>query len=200
MRQTPQSLPRPHPRIRLALPSSRVDLASIQHRFEIDSTSISWFDPISMPNWPLRRGGRGGFEGGVLGPVPHKPLTMLTGCLTNKRLLISRKWCVNGWLLVPTKRFTLNSPGRATWHSGGMLTRDKLQGTNLRLWFLWKSVEICVSCALETLSLRGRVSEVFRGWQRCLEVFRGFQRFFKGPLRDPLRVQFSSQSCGSCCP
>ena len=34
-----------------------------------------------------------------------------------------------------------------------------------------------------------RVSEVFRG-------FRGFQRFFKGPLRDPLRAPFSSQSCG----
>ena len=26
-------------------------------------------------------------------------------------------------------------------------------------------------------SLRGRVSEVFRGFQRFLEVFRGFQRF-----------------------
>ena len=33
--------PGPHPRIRLALPSSGVDLASIQHRFDIDSTSIS---------------------------------------------------------------------------------------------------------------------------------------------------------------
>ena len=59
-------------------------------------------------------------------------------------------------------------------------------------------------------SLRGRVSEVFRGFQRVweglrgferfLEVFRGFQRFFKDPLRDPLRVPFSSQSCRSCCP
>ena len=33
----------------------------------IDSKSIFWFDPISMPNWPLRRGGRGGFEGGIGG-------------------------------------------------------------------------------------------------------------------------------------
>ena len=31
--------PGPHPRIRLALPSSGVDLASIQHRFDIDLTS-----------------------------------------------------------------------------------------------------------------------------------------------------------------
>ena len=28
-----------------------------------------------MPNRPLRRGGRGGFEGGVRGPVPNIPLT-----------------------------------------------------------------------------------------------------------------------------
>ena len=55
--------------------------------------------------------------------------------------------------------------------------------------------------------LRGRVFrgfqrflEVFRGFQRFSEVFRDFQRFFKGPLRAPLRVPFSSQSCGSCCP
>ena len=32
--------PGPHPRIRLAFPSSGIDLASIQHRFDIDSTSI----------------------------------------------------------------------------------------------------------------------------------------------------------------
>ena len=31
-----------------------------------------------MPNQPLRRGVRGGFEGGVWGPVPNKPLTTLT--------------------------------------------------------------------------------------------------------------------------
>ena len=42
--------------------------------------------------------------------------------------------------------------------------------------------------------------KVFRGFQRFSEVFRGFQRFSKGPLRDPLRVPFSSQRCGSCCP
>ena len=53
-----------HPRIRLALPSSRVDLAS----FSIDSTSIS--------SRPLRRGVGGGFEGGPGGgAVPCKPLT-----------------------------------------------------------------------------------------------------------------------------
>ena len=35
-------------------------------------------DVESMPNRPLRRGGRGGFEGGVRGgPVPNKPLTNL---------------------------------------------------------------------------------------------------------------------------
>ena len=33
--------PGTHPRIRLALPSSGVDLASIQHRFDIETTSIS---------------------------------------------------------------------------------------------------------------------------------------------------------------
>ena len=46
-----------------ALPS--LPQGSIWHRFNIDSTSISWCDPISMPNRPLKRGGRGGFEGGV---------------------------------------------------------------------------------------------------------------------------------------
>ena len=38
-------------------------------------------------------------------------------------------------------------------------------------------------------------SEVFRGFKRFSEGFGGFQRFFRGPLRAPLRV--SSQSCGS---
>ena len=59
--------PGPYPRIRLALPSSGVDLASIRHRFPD-------FDPSSMPNRPLRRGRRDGFEGGVQGPcAPNKP-------------------------------------------------------------------------------------------------------------------------------
>ena len=58
--------------------------------------------------------------------------------------------------------------------------------------------------------LRGMVSELFRAFQRFSELFRGFQRFsevfrgfsevFQGPLRDPLRVPFSSQSWGPCCP
>ena len=39
---------------------------SIWHRLDMDSTSISWFDPISVPN-QLRRGWRGGFQGGVRG-------------------------------------------------------------------------------------------------------------------------------------
>ena len=34
-------------------------------------------DVKSMPNRPLTRGGRGGFEGGVWGAVPNKPLTKL---------------------------------------------------------------------------------------------------------------------------
>ena len=34
-------------------------------RFDIDSTSISRCELISMPNRPVRRGGRGGFEGRV---------------------------------------------------------------------------------------------------------------------------------------
>ena len=46
--------PGDHPRIRLALPSSGVDFGidstSIQHRFDIDSTSISCLTPISMSN------------------------------------------------------------------------------------------------------------------------------------------------------
>ena len=52
------------------------------------------------------------------------------------------------------------------------------------------------------LRLRGasaRVSER-EGFQRFSEVFRGFQRFFRCPLRAPLRVPFSSQCCGSCYP
>ena len=52
---------------------------SISHRFpdrfNIDSASISWFDPISIPNQPLRRGRQGRFEGEVRGSVPNKPLT-----------------------------------------------------------------------------------------------------------------------------
>ena len=39
-----------------------------------------------------------------------------------------------------------------------------------------------------------------KGFQRFSDVFTGFERFVKGPLRAPLRVPFSSQSCGSCCP
>ena len=47
--------------------SPRISAEAFSWRFGIDSTSISWFDPISMPNRPLRRGGRGGFEGEVRG-------------------------------------------------------------------------------------------------------------------------------------
>ena len=76
--------PGPHPRIHLALPSSGVDLASIQHRFDINSTLIRHRFPDltpfrcrinvkSMPNRPLRRGGRGGFEGGVRGLCLIRP-------------------------------------------------------------------------------------------------------------------------------
>ena len=70
-----------HPRIRLALPSSGVDLASIQHRFDIDSTSISWFDPSSMSNRcqidPWWGEGEVDSRVGSGGPVPDKPLPML---------------------------------------------------------------------------------------------------------------------------
>ena len=36
-------------------------------------------DVESMPNRPLKRGGRGGFEAEVRGSVPNKPLTRLAG-------------------------------------------------------------------------------------------------------------------------
>ena len=42
--------PGPHPRIRLALPSSRVDLTSIQHRFDIEIGSNQEIDVESMSN------------------------------------------------------------------------------------------------------------------------------------------------------
>ena len=45
-----------------------------------------------------------------------------------------------------------------------------------------------------------RFSVVFRGLRGFERLLRGFQRFCKDPLRDPLRVPFSSKSCGSCCP
>ena len=51
-------------------------LPLLRGQFGIDSTSISRFDPFSMPHRPLRWGRRGGFEGGAWGPVP-KPLTSL---------------------------------------------------------------------------------------------------------------------------
>ena len=67
--------PGPH----LESPSPSPPQGSIWHRFNIDSTSIRHrnrvesgnrcrIDVKSMPNRPLRRGGRGGFEGGVRGP------------------------------------------------------------------------------------------------------------------------------------
>ena len=52
-------------------------------------------------------------------------------------------------------------------------------------------------------SLRGRVSEVFRGFERFSEGLRGFWRFsevFQRPSQRPSQSPFSSQSCGSCCP
>ena len=78
----------PDPTLESASPSP--PQGSIWHRFSIDSTSIQHrfpdltlfrcrIDAESMPNRPLRRGGRGGFEGGVRGSVPNKPLTTLTG-------------------------------------------------------------------------------------------------------------------------
>ena len=66
--------PQPHRRIGLALPSSGVDLASIQHPFDIEIRSTRKSCRINvesmlnrLPNRLLRRGGRGGFEGGVRG-------------------------------------------------------------------------------------------------------------------------------------
>ena len=55
-------------RVRLALASSGVDLASIQYWFDIDFL----INPMSMSNRPLRKRGRGV---GSRGSVPNKPLT-----------------------------------------------------------------------------------------------------------------------------
>ena len=44
-----------------------------------------------MPNRPLTRGGRGGFEGGVWGAVPNKPLTILDGPIRANRFADSRE-------------------------------------------------------------------------------------------------------------
>ena len=52
--------PGPQPRIRLALPL-------LKGRFGIEIGSNQEVDVESMLNGPLRRGGRGGFEGGVRG-------------------------------------------------------------------------------------------------------------------------------------
>ena len=57
--------------------------------------------------------------------------------------------------------------------------------------------------ASERVSERISEREGFRGFQRFLEVLRGFERFskvFQRFFKGPLRVPFSSQSCGSCCP
>ena len=62
----------PDPTLESASPSP--PQGSIWHRFrhwfDIES---SRFDPFSMPNRPLRRGGRGRFEGGSGRSVPNKP-------------------------------------------------------------------------------------------------------------------------------
>ena len=44
-----------------------IDSASIRHRFDILTLFRGRIDVESMLNRPLRRGGRGGFEGGVRG-------------------------------------------------------------------------------------------------------------------------------------
>ena len=45
-----------------------IDSTSIQHRFDIDLTLFRCrIDAESMPKRPLRRGARGGYEGGVRG-------------------------------------------------------------------------------------------------------------------------------------
>ena len=68
--------PGTHPRVRLAFPPQ----GSVWHQFDIDLTSISWFDHLDAKSTP-EEGGWGGFEGGVWGPVPNKPLTTLQ-CMT----------------------------------------------------------------------------------------------------------------------
>ena len=57
--------PGPHPRIRLALPLSGVDSASLRHRFDIDFLIWPHFDAKSIPEEGRIRGG----------PVPNRPLT-----------------------------------------------------------------------------------------------------------------------------
>ena len=51
--------------------------ASIWHRNRAKSGNRCRIDAESMPNRPLRRGGQGGFEGAVQGPVPKRPLSIL---------------------------------------------------------------------------------------------------------------------------
>ena len=72
---------------------------SIWHRNRVRSQEI---DVESMANRPLRRGGRGGFEGEVRGSVPNKPLTTQTSsprfspCFATKSFGKS-KWGLSKW-------------------------------------------------------------------------------------------------------
>ena len=77
----------PDPTLESASPSP--PQGSIWHRFNIDSISISWFDPTSMPNRPLRRGRArqiwGWGPGGLCQKKPHTHKT--AGFSTTSTLL-----------------------------------------------------------------------------------------------------------------
>ena len=58
-------------------------------------------DVKSMPNRPLTRGGRGGFEGGVWGgAVPNKPLTTVVSVKNHAEIFPSEAETVWGRSLI----------------------------------------------------------------------------------------------------
>ena len=81
--------------------------------------------------------------------------------------------------------------------SGALKAKEDKQ-RHKRYQHYWSGV-LGQSCLSTSEKVSERTSER-EGFQRLSEVLRGFQRFFRGPLGAPLRVPFSSQTCGPSCP
>ena len=61
-----------------------IDSTLIRHRNRVESGNRCRIDVKSMPNRPLRRGGRGGFKGGVRGGLCLNPSQSLRVCLKSR--------------------------------------------------------------------------------------------------------------------